>query len=146
MSTIPLLPPPVRSVRDAAGSAGRLIRKGMQRITEKTLDLVLDLPEFTATYFEFKTRGEQNILHLYCEHQHELPYVPVVERFRVAATRASHAVYATWILVNGGYSSTSLVGVSIVRNVAVRSLSNWRALIPAVGKHGGLSNTSTNVV
>ena len=76
MSTIPLLPPPARLVRDAARSAGRLIQKGTQRITERTLDLILDLPEFTATHFEFETRGEQNILHLYCEHQHEFAVCP----------------------------------------------------------------------
>ena len=63
MSTIPLLPPPVKLVRDAARSAGRLIRKGVQRITEKTLGLVLDLPAFTATHFELEKRGEQDILH-----------------------------------------------------------------------------------
>ncbi len=76
MSTIPLLPPPVKLVRDAAHSAGRLILKGMKRITEKTLDLILDLPEFTATHFEFETRGEQNILHLYCEHEHDFAMCP----------------------------------------------------------------------
>lgn len=76
MSTIPLLPPPTRLVRDAARSAGRLIQKGMQRITEKSLDLILDLPEFTATHFEFETRGDQDILHLYCEHEHEFAVCP----------------------------------------------------------------------
>lgn len=76
MSTIPLLPPPTKLVRDAARSAGRLIQKGMQRITEKSLDLILDLPEFTATHFEFETRGDQDILHLYCEHEHEFAVCP----------------------------------------------------------------------
>lgn len=76
MSTIPLLPPPTRLVRDAARSAGRLIQKGMQRITEKSFDLILDLPEFTATHFEFETRGDQDILHLYCEHEHEFAVCP----------------------------------------------------------------------
>ncbi len=76
MSIIPLLPPPVKLVRDAARSAGRLIRKGVQRITEKTLGLVLDLPAFTATHFELEKRGEQDILHLYCEHEHEFAVCP----------------------------------------------------------------------
>lgn len=76
MSTIPLLPPPTKLVRDAARSAGRLIQKGMQRITEKSFDLILDLPEFTATHFEFETRGDQDILHLYCEHEHEFAVCP----------------------------------------------------------------------
>lgn len=76
MTTIPLLPPPVKLVRDAARSAGRLVRKGMQRITEKTLDLILDLPEFRATHFEMERRGEENILHLHCEHEHEFGVCP----------------------------------------------------------------------
>jgi transposase len=76
MSTIPLLPPPVKLARDAARSAGRLIGKGVQRITEKSLDLILDLPEFTATHFELETRGVQDILHLYCEHEHEFAVCP----------------------------------------------------------------------
>lgn len=76
MSTIPLLSPPTKLVRDAARSAGRLIQKGMQRITEKSFDLILDLPEFTATHFEFETRGDQDILHLYCEHEHEFAVCP----------------------------------------------------------------------
>jgi transposase len=76
MSTIPLLPPPVKLVRDAARSAGRLIQKGVQRITEKSLDLILDLPEFTATHCEFETRGDQDILHLHCEHEHEFAVCP----------------------------------------------------------------------
>jgi transposase len=76
MSTIPLLPPPAKLVRDAARSAGRLVWKGVQRITEKSLDLILDLPEFTATHFELETRGDQDILHLYCEHEHEFAVCP----------------------------------------------------------------------
>jgi transposase len=76
MSTISLLPPPAKLVRDAARSAGRLVWKGVQRITEKSLDLILDLPEFTATHFELETRGDQDILHLYCEHEHEFAVCP----------------------------------------------------------------------
>lgn len=76
MSTVPLLPPPVKWVRDAARSAGRFLRKGAQRITEKTLDLILDLPEFVATHFELETRGEQDILHLSCEHKHDFAVCP----------------------------------------------------------------------
>lgn len=76
MTTIPLLPPPVKLVRDAARSAGRLVRRGVQRITEKTLDVVLDLPEFRATHYELETRGEQHILHLYCEHEYECAVCP----------------------------------------------------------------------
>ena len=76
MSTTSLLPPPAKLVRDAARSAGRLVWKGVQRITEKSLDLILDLPEFTATHFELETRGDQDILHLYCEHEHEFAVCP----------------------------------------------------------------------
>lgn len=76
MITIPLLPAPVKRVRDAARSAGRLVQQGAQRITAKTLNLILDLSEFIATYFEFESRGEENILHLYCEHNHDFAVCP----------------------------------------------------------------------
>jgi transposase len=76
MSSIPLLRSPVNSVRDAARSAGRLVQQGVQPITEKTLNVVLDLPEFIATHFQFETRSKQRILHLYCEHAHEFGVCP----------------------------------------------------------------------
>jgi transposase len=72
MTTIPLLPAGVkRFIRDAARSAGRAVEEGLQRITEQTLDLLLDLPEFKATHFEIESRGEEDILHLYCQHKHD---------------------------------------------------------------------------
>ncbi len=76
MITIPLLPAPVKQIRDAARSAGRLVKQGAQRITEKTLNSILDLPEFIATHFKFESREEENILHLYCEHKHDFAVCP----------------------------------------------------------------------
>ena len=75
MATIPLLPAPVKSVRDAARSAGRVLQEGAQWITETTLDLLLDLPELKATQFEIEKR-EEEILHLYCEHRHDFGVCP----------------------------------------------------------------------
>lgn len=76
MATIPLLPAPVKFVRDAARSAGRILQQRAQRITEKTLDMILELPEFMARHFELESRGAQNILHLYCEHRHGFSVCP----------------------------------------------------------------------
>jgi len=76
METILLLPNPVKYVRDAARSAGRILQEGTQRITEKTLDLILDLPELRATQFAIEQRGEEDILHLYCEHRHDFGICP----------------------------------------------------------------------
>lgn len=76
MTTILLLPAPVKFTRDAARSAGRMLQNGAQWITTKTLDLILDLAEFTATHFEFENRGDENILHLYCEHNHDYAMCP----------------------------------------------------------------------
>lgn len=76
MSTMLLLPPPANLGRDAARSAGWLVQQGVQPITEKTLSLVLGLPEFIATHFQFETRGQQRILHLHCEHAHEFGICP----------------------------------------------------------------------
>ena len=76
MTTILLLPAPVKYVRDAARSAGRVLQEKAQRITEKTLDLILDLPELKATQFEIERRGAEDILHLYCEHRHDFGVCP----------------------------------------------------------------------
>lgn len=76
MTTIPLLPAPVNSVRDAARSAGRALQARAQRLTAKTLDLLLDLSEYTATHFEIERRGEEDILHLHCEHSHDFAVCP----------------------------------------------------------------------
>ena len=76
METILLLPNPVKYVRDAARSAGRILQEGTQRITEKTLDLILDLPELRATQFAIEQRGEEDILHLYCGHRHDFGICP----------------------------------------------------------------------
>ena len=76
MSTPLLLPPPVNLARDAARSAGHSVQKDGQRITEKTLDSILNLPGFIATRFEIEKRGEQDILHLFCEHEHDFAVCP----------------------------------------------------------------------
>ena len=76
MTTMPLLPAPINFVRDAARSAGRALWGKVQRITAKTLDLLLDLSEFTVTHFEIEQRGEEDILHLYCEHRHDFAVCP----------------------------------------------------------------------
>lgn len=76
MTTIPLLSAPIKVVRDAARSAGRKLRQAAQQITSKTIDVILDLAELTATDFELEVRGEQHILHLYCEHNHDCAPCP----------------------------------------------------------------------
>lgn len=48
----------------------------MHGITEKTLSLVLDLPEFIAPHFKFESLGKQRILHLCCEHAYGLALCP----------------------------------------------------------------------
>lgn len=79
MITIPLLPAPVKQVRDAARSAGKILKEGARRITAKTIDLLLDLPEFTATQFEIERRGEENIVHVFCEHKNNFAICPRCE-------------------------------------------------------------------
>lgn len=49
MIIIQLLPAPVKRVRDAARSAGKILKKGARRITAKTIDLLLDFPIYGDT-------------------------------------------------------------------------------------------------
>ena len=67
MPTIPLLPAPVNLYRDASRSSQR-IRQKEKRITRKTLDTLVRLPEFTITHFSIEQRREESILHLYGKH------------------------------------------------------------------------------
>tara|TARA_B100000315_G_C14518391_1_gene560317 strand:- start:16 stop:1305 length:1290 start_codon:yes stop_codon:yes gene_type:complete len=67
-------------VREGAPSSEPLIQEGAQRINEKTLDLLLDLPEFSATHFKLESKGEEQILHLYCKHNHHFSVCPRCQR------------------------------------------------------------------
>lgn len=66
----------VKPIQDAAravkGSVGRIVRK----FKEFTVSHLLDLPEFEVVGCEIEQRGEQEIVHLYCVHPHEVAICP----------------------------------------------------------------------
>ena len=76
MTTIPLLPALVNLFRDASRSSRRNLKQEEKRITQKTLNSLVDLPEFTMTYFEIEKRGQESILHLYGEHNYHCAICP----------------------------------------------------------------------
>ncbi len=58
MPSVPLLPAPVRSVRDAARAVKRLAGQAIQTVTEVTLSQFLDLPEFRVLGYTLEEQGE----------------------------------------------------------------------------------------
>lgn len=79
MSTIPLLPAPVNLFRDASRSSQRKLKQEKNRITRKTLNAIVDLPEFTMTHFDIEQRKKESILHLHSEHNHNYAICPECE-------------------------------------------------------------------
>lgn len=80
MSTIPLLPAPVNLFRDASRSSQRKLKEEKNRITRKTLSVIVDLPAFTVTHFYIEHRKKESILHLHSEHNHDYAICPQCER------------------------------------------------------------------
>jgi transposase len=76
MLNVPLLPAPVKSIRDAARAVKRLAGQVIQTVTETTLSQFLDLPEFRVFGHALEDQGEVRIIHLYCEHRHEVALCP----------------------------------------------------------------------
>ncbi len=79
MSTIPLLPAPVTLFRDASRAAQRKLTPEKNWMTRKTLDAIVDLPEFTMTHFDIEPRNKESILHLHSEHNHGYAICPQCE-------------------------------------------------------------------
>jgi hypothetical protein len=67
MLNVPLLPAPVKSIRDAARAVKRLAGQVIQTVTETTLSQFLDLPEFRVFGYALEDQGEVRIIHLYLD-------------------------------------------------------------------------------
>jgi len=76
MPNVPLLLAPVKSLRDAARAVKRLADQAIQAVTETTLSQFLDLPEFRVFGYALEEQGEAHIIHLYCEHRHQVALCP----------------------------------------------------------------------
>ena len=74
MSSIPMLP--AHSVRDSAQAVKRLVGHFIHTVTDTILSQFLDLPEFRVKGYAFEEQGDLSIVHLYCEHRHDVGVCP----------------------------------------------------------------------
>ena len=73
MKMLPLLPDsPVKVVRDAARAVRRTANLMIQRVTAETFNILLGLPGLVVTEYALERQGEQEVLHLFCQHEHEV--------------------------------------------------------------------------
>lgn len=76
MSTPLLLSAPKRIMRDAAratkGKAGLMI----EQVTAGTLSSLLGLPGMVVTEYAREQQGEQEVLHIFCEHEYDVAVCP----------------------------------------------------------------------
>ena len=72
-----LLSPPDRAViKDAARAVKRLDSLTIQEVTIGTLSDLLGLPGMRVTRFAIEQQGEEQYLHLFCEHKHDAAICP----------------------------------------------------------------------
>lgn len=76
MSSVPLLPVVVNPVKDAARAVKDAAERVVHKVKEVTVTQLLDLPEFVVVEYSMEQRGEEEILHLYCEHRHDVALCP----------------------------------------------------------------------
>lgn len=71
MNTPLLLSGPVKVIRDAARAAKRTAGLMIERATAGTLSTLLGLPGMMVTEYAIEKQGEREVLHLFCQHEHE---------------------------------------------------------------------------
>ena len=72
MDTIPLLSAPARIVRDAAQAVKRVAGLVLQQVTAGTLTQLLGLPGLVVTEYALEKQSNGDVLHLFCQHEHEV--------------------------------------------------------------------------
>jgi transposase len=71
------LPPPSRKIpKDAARAVKRVDSLKTQAVTAKTLSELLGLPGMRVTRFAIEEENEEQYLHLFCEHDHDVAICP----------------------------------------------------------------------
>ena len=77
MKMLPLLPDsPEKVVRDAARAVKRTANLMIQKVTVETFNVLLGLPGMVVTEYALEQQGEQEVLHLFCQHKHEVAMCP----------------------------------------------------------------------
>jgi transposase len=76
MKTPLLLSARKRIIRDAARAAKGKTGLMIERVTAGTLSTLLGLPGMIVTEYAFEKQGEREILHVFCEHEHDVAVCP----------------------------------------------------------------------
>lgn len=76
MNTPLLLSAPARVIRDAARATKRTAGLMLKRVTAGTLSTLLGLPGLVVTAYAIEKQGEREILHIFCEHEHDVAVCP----------------------------------------------------------------------
>ena len=77
MKMVPLLSnSPGKVVRDAARAVKRTANLMIQKVTVETFNILLGLPGMVVTEYALEQQGEQEVLHLFCQHEHEVAICP----------------------------------------------------------------------
>ena len=77
MKMVPLLSnSPEKVVRDAARAVKRTANLMIQKVTVETFNILLGLPGMVVTEYALERQGEQEVLHLFCQHEHEVGICP----------------------------------------------------------------------
>src|SRR3990172_2602393 len=77
MKIPPQLPPPRRKrAKDAAQAVKRVDSLTLQAVTSETLSELLGLPGMRVSRFALEEEGEEQYLHLFCEHEHDVAICP----------------------------------------------------------------------
>jgi transposase len=74
---LPLLPKgPVKVVRDAARAVKQAANLMVERVTTNTLSKLLGLPGMVVTEYAIEKQAEREVLHVFCQHEHEFAVCP----------------------------------------------------------------------
>ena len=76
MEPLLLLGAPTNQARDAARAAGRFGKDMRHRVTDRTLIDLLGLPGMIVTEYVIEVQGSEEILHIFCKHEHEVAMCP----------------------------------------------------------------------
>lgn len=76
MTNVPLTLSVVKPIKDAARAAKGRLGRMVEKFKAFTVTRLLDLPEFEVIGCETEQRGEQEIVHVYCQHAHQVALCP----------------------------------------------------------------------
>jgi transposase len=76
MNTRLLLSEPKEVIRDAARAVKRTVGLMIERVTSGTLSKLLGLPGLVVSEYALEKQGEREVLHIFCQHEHEVAICP----------------------------------------------------------------------